>query len=163
AFAEPGEAVGVMLPNANGAAVTILALMSAGRIPAMINFSSGTSNIRAACRAAKIKTVVTSRAFIDKGRLGPLGAQIHHARRLLDREAWRETVSFGDRMGGLLASGKPLVEQRADEPAAILFTSGSEGTPKGVVLSHRNILANAAQAEARIDFGRTDKVFNVLP
>jgi acyl-[acyl-carrier-protein]-phospholipid O-acyltransferase/long-chain-fatty-acid--[acyl-carrier-protein] ligase len=56
-----------------------------------------------------------------------------------------------------------LAEQSAEDPAAILFTSGSEGTPKGVVLSHRNILANAAQAEARIDFGRTDKVFNVLP
>src|SRR5262249_21161675 len=56
-----------------------------------------------------------------------------------------------------------LVARTADDPAAILFTSGSEGSPKGVVLSHRNILANAAQAAARIDFGRTDKVFNVLP
>src|SRR5262249_22086143 len=139
AFAEPGEAVGVMLPNANGAAVTILALMSAGRIPAMINFSSGASNIRAACRAAKIKTVVTSRAFIDKARLAPLVAQTEQDVRLLYPEDGRETVSFGDGRRGLLASGKPLVEQRADEPAAILFTSGSEGTPKGVVLSHRNI------------------------
>jgi acyl-[acyl-carrier-protein]-phospholipid O-acyltransferase/long-chain-fatty-acid--[acyl-carrier-protein] ligase len=55
------------------------------------------------------------------------------------------------------------VKRQPDDPAAILFTSGSEGTPKGVVLSHRNMLANAAQAEARIDFGRRDKVFNVLP
>src|SRR5262249_5995403 len=58
---------------------------------------------------------------------------------------------------------KPLVARKPDDPAAILFTSGSEGVPKGVVLSHRNMLANAAQAAARIDFGRTDKVFNVLP
>jgi acyl-[acyl-carrier-protein]-phospholipid O-acyltransferase/long-chain-fatty-acid--[acyl-carrier-protein] ligase len=63
----------------------------------------------------------------------------------------------------MLGAFKPLVARRADDPAAILFTSGSEGTPKGVVLSHRNMLANAAQARARIDFGRTDKVFNVLP
>jgi acyl-[acyl-carrier-protein]-phospholipid O-acyltransferase/long-chain-fatty-acid--[acyl-carrier-protein] ligase len=55
------------------------------------------------------------------------------------------------------------VRRNADDPAAILFTSGSEGTPKGVVLSHRNMLCNAAQAAARIDFGRTDKVFNTLP
>jgi acyl-[acyl-carrier-protein]-phospholipid O-acyltransferase / long-chain-fatty-acid--[acyl-carrier-protein] ligase len=55
------------------------------------------------------------------------------------------------------------VKRNPDDPAAILFTSGSEGVPKGVVLSHRNMLANAAQASARIDFGRTDKVFNVLP
>ena len=53
--------------------------------------------------------------------------------------------------------------RKPDDPAVILFTSGSEGMPKGVVLSHRNMLANAAQAAARIDFGRADKVFNVLP
>ncbi len=58
---------------------------------------------------------------------------------------------------------KPLVQRKPDDWAAILFTSGSEGVPKGVVLSHRNILTNAAQARARIDFNRTDKVFNILP
>jgi len=63
----------------------------------------------------------------------------------------------------MLSAKKPLVARKPDDPAAILFTSGSEGVPKGVVLSHRNMLANAAQAAARIDFGRTDKVFNVLP
>ena len=57
----------------------------------------------------------------------------------------------------------PRVARKADDPAVILFTSGSEGTPKGVVLSHRNMLANCAQAAARIDFGRQDKLFNVLP
>src|ERR1700751_2773089 len=64
---------------------------------------------------------------------------------------------------GMFEARKPLVARKPDDPAAILFTSGSEGAPKGVVLSHRNMLANAAQASARIDFGRTDKVFNVLP
>ena len=72
-------------------------------------------------------------------------------------------MSFGDKLRGYFTAKKPLVQRAADDPAAILFTSGSEGTPKGVVLSHRNMLANAAQAEARIDFGTTDKVFNVLP
>jgi len=162
-LAEVGEAVGVMLPNANGTAVTVLGLMSAGRVPAMINFSSGPSNVRSACRAALIKTILTSRVFIEKGRLGPLIAQIENDVKIVYLEDIRPTVTFIDRMRGLLGSGHPLVERAADDPAAILFTSGSEGTPKGVVLSHRNILANAAQAEARIDFGRTDKVFNVLP
>jgi acyl-[acyl-carrier-protein]-phospholipid O-acyltransferase/long-chain-fatty-acid--[acyl-carrier-protein] ligase len=162
-LADPGEAIGVMLPNANGTVVTLLAIMSAGRVPAMINFTSGPANVKAACRAAKIKTVVTSRAFIEKGRLAPLVAQIETEVRLIYLEDVRPTVSFGDRMRGLMSYGRPLVARTADDPAAILFTSGSEGTPKGVVLSHRNILANAAQAEARIDFGRSDKVFNVLP
>src|SRR5262249_35470530 len=66
-----GEAVGVMLPNANGAAVATLALMSAGRVPAMINVSAGAANVRAACRAAKIATIVTSRAFLEKPPLRP--------------------------------------------------------------------------------------------
>src|SRR5260370_16925043 len=62
-----------------------------------------------------------------------------------------------------MREGAELVPIKAYEWTAILFTTGSEGTPKGVVLSHRNMLANAAQAAARIDFGREDKVFNVLP
>jgi acyl-[acyl-carrier-protein]-phospholipid O-acyltransferase / long-chain-fatty-acid--[acyl-carrier-protein] ligase len=158
-----GEAVGVMLPNANGAAVTVLALMSAGRVPAMINFTSGAANIRAACRAARIKTIVTSRNFVDKGRLTTLVEQVASDVRIVYLEDVRPTITFADRLRGLMRAERPIVARKADDPAAILFTSGSEGTPKGVALSHRNILANAAQAEARIDFGRTDKVFSVLP
>jgi acyl-[acyl-carrier-protein]-phospholipid O-acyltransferase/long-chain-fatty-acid--[acyl-carrier-protein] ligase len=75
----------------------------------------------------------------------------------------RATVTLIDKIRGLNNYDKPLVPRKADDWAAILFTSGSEGVPKGVVLSHRNMLANAAQAAARIDFGRQDKVFNVLP
>ena len=158
-----GEAVGVLLPNANGAAVATLALMSAGRVPAMINFSAGVANVRAACRAANIKTVVTSRAFIEKARLGALVEGLRHDVHFLFLEDVRASVSLMDKLRGLREAKRPLVKRQPDDPAAILFTSGSEGTPKGVVLSHRNMLANAAQAEARIDFGRRDKVFNVLP
>ena len=75
----------------------------------------------------------------------------------------RETVSLADRLRALNRYRRAIVPRRPDDPAAILFTSGSEGTPKGVVLSHRNMLTNAAQAAARIDFGRTDTVFNALP
>ena len=166
-LAEVGEAVGVMLPNANGAAVTLLALMSAGRVPAMINFTAGAANIRAACRAALIKNIVTSRSFVEKGRLTPLVSQIESQAdpsvRIVYLDDIRPTISLRERLRGLLTYDRPLVKRAADDPAAILFTSGSEGTPKGVVLSNRNILTNAAQAEARIDFGRTDKVFSVLP
>src|SRR5207244_7728705 len=75
----------------------------------------------------------------------------------------RGAVSIADKVSAALGYRRALVPRNADDPAAILFTSGSEGTPKGVVLSHRNMLCNAAQAAARIDFGRTDKVFNTLP
>jgi acyl-[acyl-carrier-protein]-phospholipid O-acyltransferase/long-chain-fatty-acid--[acyl-carrier-protein] ligase len=162
-LADEGKALGVMLPNANGAAATILATMSAGRVPAMINFTAGTANILAACKAAEITTIVTSQGFVEKAKLGPLVAALQDKARIVYLEDVRAGIGLGDKLRGLAGYRKPLVARRPDDPAAILFTSGSEGLPKGVVLSHRNMLANAAQAAARIDFGRTDKVFNVLP
>jgi len=162
-LAPEGRAVGVMLPNANGAVVTLLGLMSAGRVPAMINFTAGAANILAACKAAQLSTIVTSRAFIEKARLDNLIAALASKVSIVYLEDIRPTIRLADKIRGLLNAYKPLVPRKADDWAAILFTSGSEGVPKGVVLSHRNMLANAAQAAARIDFGRPDKVFNVLP
>jgi len=161
--AAEGDAVGVMLPNANAAAATVLGLMSAGRVPAMLNFSAGPANVLAACRAAKIGTVVTSRGFLEKARLGTLAEALGQHVRVLCLEDVGARIGRLDRLRGLLRGGRALAPRRPDDPAAILFTSGSEGAPKGVVLSHRNMLANAAQAAARIDFGRQDLVFNVLP
>jgi len=162
-FAPEGRPVGVMLPNTNGAAVTIFALMSAGRVPAMINFSAGATNVRAACKAADLKVILTARSFIEKGRLQGLVDAIQDDVRIVYLEDLRETITTKDKLRGLMEARKPLVARKPDDWAAVLFTSGSEGTPKGVVLSHRNMLANAAQAVARIDFGKRDKVFNVLP
>lgn len=158
-----GKPIGVMLPNANGAVVTIFGLMSAGRVPAMINFTAGATNILAACKAAQLDTIVTSRAFIERGKLGPLAEKLQQEIKLVYLEDVREQVGLVDKLRALFGAKKPIVARKPDDWAAVLFTSGSEGLPKGVVLSHRNILANAAQAKARIDFGRTDKVFNVLP
>ena len=158
-----GKPIGVMLPTANGAVVTMLALMSAGRVPAMINFTAGAANILAACRAAQLDTIVTAKSFVEKGRLENLVAALEQKVRIVYLEDIRATVGLADKLRGLFAAGKPLIRRAPDDWAAILFTSGSEGVPKGVVLSHRNMLANMAQATARIDFGREDKVFNVLP
>ena len=162
-MAAEGRAVGVMLPNANGAVVTLLGLMTAGRVPAMINFTAGAANILAACRAAQIDTILSSRVFVEKAKLTNLVAIIEKEVRIVYLEDVRASVTIGDKIRGLLKANRPLVERKSDDWAAILFTSGSEGVPKGVVLSHRNMLANAAQAAARIDFGCEDKVFNVLP
>ncbi|MCJ2081133.1 acyl-[ACP]--phospholipid O-acyltransferase [Methylobacterium sp. J-090] len=162
-LAGEGKPIGLMLPNANGAAVTFFALASAGRVPAMINFSAGPANVLSACRAAQVDTILTSRAFIEKGRLGPLVEAIQGTVKLVYLEDVRATVTTADKIRGFFAPRKPLVTRKGSDPAAILFTSGSEGTPKGVVLAHRCMLANTAQVAARIDFGPTDKVFNVLP
>ena len=162
-LAPEGRAIGVMLPNANGAAVTILAVMSAGRVPAMMNFTAGATNLLAACRAAQVDTIVTSRAFIEKAKLDKLADALAVSLKLVFLEDVRATIGPADKLRGLLSPRKPLVRRRPDDVAAILFTSGSEGTPKGVALSHHNMLANVAQVAARIDFGRSDKIFNVLP
>src|SRR5262249_62246812 len=103
---------------------------SAARVPAMINFTAGLTNIRIACKAAQVSTIVTSRAFIDKAKLGALAAELEKEVRLVYLEDVRGTVSFVDKMQGLLAAKKPLVVARKpDDPAVILFTSGSEGNP----------------------------------
>jgi acyl-[acyl-carrier-protein]-phospholipid O-acyltransferase/long-chain-fatty-acid--[acyl-carrier-protein] ligase len=162
-LAGEGKALGVMLPTSNGGVVTTFAVLSAGRVPAMINFSAGAANIRAACRAAEVETILTSRAFAEKGRLDHVIAQLATDLRIVYLEDIRPTIGTFDKLRGLLARNKPLVARKPDDWAVILFTSGTEGTPKGVVLSHRNMLTNVAQCAARIDFGREDKLFNAMP
>ncbi|MGX1496661.1 acyl-[acyl-carrier-protein]-phospholipid O-acyltransferase/long-chain-fatty-acid--[acyl-carrier-protein] ligase [Labrenzia sp. MBR-25] len=157
------ETLGIMLPNANGAAVTVLATMSAGKVPAMINFTAGQENILAACRAAEVRTLLSSRAFVKQARLEQLASNLEDHVRIIWMEDLRAEIGFADKIRGLLTKSRPLVQRQADDTAVILFTSGSEGTPKGVVLTHRNILSNATQAAARVDFTPNDKVFNVLP
>jgi len=162
-LAAEGRAVGVMLPTSNGVVVTVLSLLSAGRVPAMINFTSGAANVLGACRAAQVDTILTARAFIEKARLEKLVAAIEDKVRIVYLEDIRKTVSFADKLRGALRAKKPLVARKPDDWAVVLFTSGTEGTPKGVVLSHRNVLTNVAQVEARIDFGREDRLFMALP
>nr|GAJ30894.1 AAS bifunctional protein [Bradyrhizobium sp. DOA9] len=158
-----GENVGVLLPNSAGVAVVFMALQNSGRVPAMLNFSAGPVNVLAAMKAAQVKTVLTSKAFIEKGKLDKLMTAISAEARVVYLEDVRASIGIGDKVKGLLAGTTPRVPRQANDPAVVLFTSGSEGTPKGVVLSHRNILANAAQALARVDANANDKVFNVLP
>ena len=152
-----------MLPNSAGVAVAFFALQAVGRVPAMINFTSGAANIKAACRAAGVGVIVTSRAFVDKGRLTALVSELEKDVRIVYLEDVRATIGLGDKIAGVLAGSRQRVARDPNDPAVILFTSGSEGVPKGVVLSHRNILANTAQCLARLAANGEDMVFNVLP
>ncbi len=158
-----GRALGVMLPTSNGAVVAMLAVMSAGRVPAMINFTAGAANILGACRAAQVDTILTSRVFVEKGRLEHVVEQIAAQVHIVYLEDIRAKVGVFDKLRALFAWKKPLVPRKPDDWGVVMFTSGTEGTPKGVVLSHRNMLTNVAQCAARIDFGREDKLFNALP
>ena len=107
--------------------------------------------------------MLTSRAFIEKADLGAVVAELAKQTTIHYLEDVRKTVTKADKLRGVLERGRPLVQRNPDDAAVVLFTSGSEGAPKGVVLSHRNLLTNLAQVTARIDITPNDIVFNVLP
>lgn len=164
-----GEAVGVLLPNVSGVVATIFALQATGRVPAMLNYTVGLANLKAACTAAEIRTVVTARAFVTQAKLGDLitGLEAEGIRVL-----WLEDIGAGisaaAKLHAMIAARFAARLHRrhrisSDDPAVILFTSGSEGLPKGVVLTHRNLLSNCRQLAARIDFNSADTVLNALP
>ena len=167
AVTQPGEAVGLMLPNLNATVVAFFALQSRGRVPAMLNYTAGAAPMLSACDTAQIGTVITARAFVEQARLQETVERLIASGRTV---LWLEDLAAGigpaARLGALLADRLSLRARQsgqADDPAAILFTSGSEGAPKAVVLTHRNLLANCAQVAARVDFNPTDKVLNALP
>lgn len=160
----PGDVVGVMLPNSNGFVLSLLALASTSRPAAMINYTSGSANVASAVKTALIRTIVSSRLFIEKANLGDIVEAAQRAgAKFLWLEDIRKQTSSLDKFAGALMWRLALQRQDAQRPSVILFTSGSEGAPKAVVLSHRNILANAMQAEARLTVSPADKLLNVLP
>lgn len=163
AISTPGETLGLLLPSANGAAVAFMAMQAAGRVPAMLNFTAGAFNLIAACKTAKVRTVFSSRSFIEKGKLGDVVKALEPYVRFVWLEDLRDGASLIDKARAYFERGRAFYRPAPEEPAAVLFTSGSEGVPKGVVLSHVNILANIAQVAARIDFSPEDIIFNPLP
>ena len=167
AITRSGEHVGIMLPNAVGAAVTFFALQSQARIPAMINFTTGLDGLLSCCQAAGIETILTSRRAVQKGKLEKLVEAIATKVRLVYLEDVRASIGLIDKLRGMLVAQRPErlpgAGVDADSAALVLFTSGSEGAPKGVVHSHRGLLANCLQLRSMVDFNPADRVFNALP
>ena len=169
AHTAPGERVGLLLPNINGAVVAFFALQAEGRVPAMLNFTVGLANMRSACVTAQIGTIVSARAFVEQARLADTMAALEaDGLRVLYLEDLAASIGGAEKLWALATVGRSAARHAAlrlspEAPAVVLFTSGSEGSPKGVVLSHRNLLANLAQLSARIDFNASDVVLNALP
>ena len=171
-----GTRVGVLLPNVNGMPVTVLSLWAAGYVPAILNFSTGAPVMLQCVELAGLKHIITSHQFLEKAKLdlkllGAAGIQFVHL------EEVRTGITGGAKFRswfrhtfGLWARGVPIAvtvpQAQASvghEPAVILFTSGSEGLPKGVELSHRNLLANIRQITLHEDISDDERFFNALP
>ncbi len=162
-----GEHVGVLLPTGIGAVLTFYALSCQGRVPAMLNFTAGARGLKAALKAGEISTIITARKFIELGALEPLVEDLEGAARIVYLEDVRAGLGAREKLAGALGPYLPALFRRQsayNQPGVVLFTSGTEGDPKGVVLSHRNVLANVEQVRAHIGLDPArDSVFNPLP
>jgi acyl-[acyl-carrier-protein]-phospholipid O-acyltransferase/long-chain-fatty-acid--[acyl-carrier-protein] ligase len=161
-FAGEGENVGVLLPNAIGAVVTLLGLNAYDRVAVMLNFSAGKKALGCAIRTGKLRTVLTSRRFVEAGGFEELIAalsQVEYAPGKYTRIVYLEDVRAGigivDKLSGAARAQFANIVYRnanknADKPAVILMTSGTEGAPKGVVLTNANLVSNAQQSIAHL-------------
>jgi acyl-[acyl-carrier-protein]-phospholipid O-acyltransferase / long-chain-fatty-acid--[acyl-carrier-protein] ligase len=165
-YADEGEIVGVLMPNIATTVALLLGLSAMRRVPAMLNYTSGPDALRSACIAAGIKTLITSRRFVEVARLGACVSALSTVR-ILYLEDLRAKFTVLDKLwllGRALWRPRSVIRARdPEETAVVLFTSGSEARPKGVALSHRALLANIAQIGAVIDFGPNDKFLSSLP
>ena len=164
------ETVGLLLPTSNAAAAVFFACQAAKRVPAMLNVTAGDAALRSAVTTAGVRVVLTSRRFVQRARLsGTLQALEDAGARVVYLEDVRDRIGPLARLTAVLGALRRKAfrvrdrTEEADRPAVILFTSGSEGLPKAVALSHHNLMSNRWQMTARIDFTSADRVFNALP
>lgn len=162
------ETVGVMLPTSAASAVTFFGLSAFGRIPAMLNFTAGVRALKSALALGGIKRIVTARSFVEKAELDALISELGLHAHIVYLEEVRENLSIGDKAAaafGPLAPGLVTSMLGPDEPGVVLFTSGTEGEPKGVVLSHKNLVANVHQIYNHVPsaLGVDEVMYNPLP
>ena len=159
------EYVGLMLPNGLANVISFFALQAVDKVPVMLNFSQGIQQIVSCINTVKVKTVVTSKLFIRLAHLEEVEKVIkENGTKVVYLEHFAKEISLSDKINGFihyLTEKKP--KHSPDKPAVVLFTSGSEGMPKAVLLSHKNLQANRYQITSIMAFNSSDVFFNALP
>jgi acyl-[acyl-carrier-protein]-phospholipid O-acyltransferase/long-chain-fatty-acid--[acyl-carrier-protein] ligase len=157
-----------MMPNSSITLAAILGAQRAGREPAMINYSMGARSLKAACSIARIHRIISSRRFVEEGRFQPLvdaisedGVKFTYLEDVMKGiSGTRKIAAF---ISSMFARPERNPEEMARRTAVVLFTSGSEGIPKPVALTHLNIQANTAQVRTTLDFFQTDVMIALMP
>lgn len=165
----PGDYIGILLPSSVAATVLILATELAGKTPLMINWTVGAKHLESVVELSKVETVLTSWSFLDRldnVNLDPIES------RLVMLEDLRKKIGIVDKLKAFYRSKlktstllkifnkKKLTKTST---AVLLFTSGTESMPKGVPLSHFNILSNLRSGIKTVDLSSDDVLYGILP
>ena len=161
-----GEPVALLLPNSIAAVCAFFGLSAYERIPVMLNFSVGAKNMASMCRTAEVRMVITSSTFIKTAKMESVIEVLKaNGLKIVYLESLRKEIGLWSKINAYLRYKIKRVPHKdgGNKKAVILFTSGSEGAPKAVVLSHANIISNIKQMSAIETINTTDTVFNALP
>ena len=162
----PEERIAIVLPAGKGGVVANLAILLAGKIPVGLNFTSGRAAIECARQRAGIQTAISAKAFRDRFPECPWPENVVLLDKILPQMKrqillwWMASLLLPWR---LLARILHIPRTGGHGEAVLLFTSGSSGEPKGVVLSHHNIIGNVSQFSVMLDAGPDDMILASLP